>query len=157
MSLSRYEIIDILEHHEIETAALERQIVALGQALEHDLEEIRSRVLPGAMAYDQEKIQATPKPADEKLVSMVQALDERREQHKRNVDVILARLREIRAVYAGIQRLGAVEKATLLNLYYPRRTMEDVAEMMGVDRGTIRNRRDTAIIKLEHKLKGATL
>lgn len=155
--LSRYEIIDILEHHEIETAALERQIVALGQALESDLEEIRSRVYPGAMAYDQEKIQATPKPTDEKLVSMVQALDERREQHKRNVDVILARLREIRTVYAGIQRLGAVEKATLLNLYYPRRTMEDVAEMMGVDRGTIRNRRDTAIIKLEHKLKGATL
>lgn len=155
--MTRNEIIDILEHHEIETAALERQIVALGHALESDLEEIRSRVYPGAMSYDREKIQATPTPIDEKLVSMVEALDERRAQHKRNVDVILSRLRDIRAVYATVQRLGALEKATLLNLYYPRRTMEEVAEMMGVDRGTIRNRRDTAIVKLEHRLKGASL
>ena len=155
--MNKHEIIDILEHHEIETAALERQIIALGQALESDLEEIRSRVYPGAMSYDREKIQATPTPIDVRLVSMVEALDERRAQHKRNVDVILARLRDIRAVYAAIQRLGGLDKATLLNLYYPRRTMEEVAEMMGVDRGTIRNRRETAISKLEHRLKGAPL
>ena len=155
MNLSRYAVIEILEHHEIESAALQLQLEALGKSLEDDLEEIRSRIYPGAVEYDRDRVQATPTPTDEKLVAVVQACDERREQHKRDVAVILGRLREIRAVYSEIQRLGPVDKATLLNLYYPRRTMEDVAEIMGVDRGTIRNRRDAAINKLVERLRRA--
>lgn len=153
MKISRSAIIDILENHDIEAAALEQQIKRLGETLALDLEEIRHQAYPGAMVYDRDRIQAAPTPTDEKLVSVVMACDARREQHKRDVAVILARLQDIREVYSTIQQLGAIDKATLLNLYYPRRTMEEVSEMMGIDRGTVRNRRDAAISALLERIQ----
>ena len=43
-------VIDILENHEIEIDALNRQMVALGEALDEDLDELRHRVYPGAVS-----------------------------------------------------------------------------------------------------------
>lgn len=79
---------------------------------------------------------------------MVQACDDGREQHKRDVQMILSRLRDIRGVYSAIQQLDALGKATLLNLYYPRKTMEQVAELMGVDVRTVQSRKAKGIENL---------
>lgn len=51
-------IVDILENHDVELAALNRQLETLGATLEADLEEIRNRVYPGAIRYDLEKSRA---------------------------------------------------------------------------------------------------
>ena len=144
------QLFDILENHEVETAALERQLIALSEALDSDLEEIRHRVYPGAVSYDRDRIQTTPTPADTRLVAVVQACDERREQYKRDVAVILGRIRQIRTVYSTIQEsLGGLDKAVLLNLYYPRRSAEAVAGMMGTSSKTVNRRRDAAVEALK--------
>ena len=140
-------IVDILENHDVELAALNRQLETLGATLEADLEEIRNRVYPGAIRYDLEKVQSSSDP-DGALVAVVQACDERREQHKRDVQMILSRLRDIRGVYSAIQQLDALGKATLLNLYDPRKTMEQVAELMGVDVRTVQSRKAKGIENL---------
>lgn len=141
-------ILDILENHDMELHALNRQLETLGGMLEADLEEIRHRVYPGAIRYDQERVQTSPDP-DGSLVAVVQACDERREQHKRDVQSILARLRDIRAVYSAIQRLDAVGKVTLLSLYYPRKSTDKVAEGMGIDCKTVWRHRDKAVESLK--------
>lgn len=142
-------VIDILENHEIETAALDRQLEQLAVALDADLEEIRSRVYPGAVSYDRDRVQGTPTPMDTRLVAVVQACDERREQYKNDVAVILERIREIRKVYTTIQQLDSMDKAVLLNMYYPRRSSEEVAGMMKSTAKTINRRRDAAVEALK--------
>ena len=44
-------VIDILENHEIETAALDRQLEQLAVALDADLEEIRSQIFRADEVY----------------------------------------------------------------------------------------------------------
>ena len=92
---------------------------------------------------------STPAPIDTRLVAVVQACDERREQHKRDVAAILERVREIRLVYSAIQELDSMSKAVLLNMYYPRRSAERVADMMGSTAKTVIRRRDAAIEALK--------
>lgn len=152
MITTRAQLVDILENHDIETSALERQLSELSAGLADDLDEIRNRVYPKAVTYDRERVQASPTPNDEKVTAMVMALDKRQEQYNNDVAVILLRLAEIRLVYNKIHTLDAVHKVTLLNLYYPPRTAEEVAEMMGVERSTIKNRKKVAVEKLLKKL-----
>lgn len=148
MITTRAQLLDVLENHDIETEALQRQLTELSAELADDLEEIRNRVYPKATNYDRERVQAAPTPNDEKVTSMIMALDRREERYNNDVAIIQLRLAEIRLVYNKIHSLDAIHKATLLNLYYPPRTAEEVAEMMGVERSTIKNRKKTAIEKL---------
>lgn len=150
---SKKELYDVLENHEIETDALCRQLETLAKMLNSDLEEIRHRAYPGAVSYDKERIQASLAPYDDRLASVVMACDVRREQHKKDVAIILNRLNDIRAVYTTIHQLDAISKTTLLNLYYPRHTLETVADKMGIDRGTVRSRKKAAICALLEMLK----
>lgn len=143
--MNRAQLIDILENHDIETAALERQLTELGAECAADLDEIRNRVYPKATVYDRDKVQATPTPTDEKVTAMIAALDRRQAQFEADTAMIRQRLEQIRAVYLEIHKLSAVHKATLLNLYYPARTVEQAAEIMSVDRGTVRTRKKQGI------------
>ena len=76
---------------------------------------------------------------------MVTALDRRQAQFESDTAMIRQRLNQIRTVYLEIHNLNAVHNATLLNLYYPARTVEQAAEIMGIDRGTVRTRKKQGI------------
>ena len=116
-------VIDILENHEIESSTLERQLLILGCKLDRDLDDIRHRVYPGAVRYDKERVQSSPTSNDSRMVDVVNACNERRAQHERDVETIISRLRDIRLVYTEIHFMDALDKSTLLNLYYPRITL----------------------------------
>jgi DNA-directed RNA polymerase specialized sigma24 family protein len=146
-------IMDILDNHDVELDSRHRQIDRLTETLETDLEEIRHRVYPGAVQYDGIRVKTSGGEHDGRMVAVMQALDERREQHKQDVGAILTRMADIRAVYNAVLQLDAISKATLLNLYYPRATSERVAEIMGVDRGTVAVRKRKAIEKLKKVLE----
>ena len=152
MITTRIQLLDILENHDIETEALQRQLDELSAELASDLDEIRNRVYPKATTYDRERVQAAPTPTDEKVTAMVMALDKREEQYHNDVAVIQLRLAEMRLVYNKIHELESIHKSTLLNLYYPVRTIEEVATMMKADRSTVRSRKNEAIEKLLKKL-----
>lgn len=151
MITTRAQLMDILENHDVETEALQRQLTELSAELADDLDEIRNRVYPKATNYDRERVQAAPTPTDEKVTAMIMALDKRQEQYNNDAAIIQLRLAEIRLVYNKIHTLNAIHKATLLNLYYPVRTAEEVAEMMGVERTTVQYRKKLAIKNLLKK------
>ena len=146
------QVVDILENHAIEKIALERQLSELNAEYAADLDEIRNRVYPKAQVYDTDKIQAAPKPIDERYAAMIAAVDLRRERYEQETRLIKRRLTEIQTVYTTIHQLNATDKVVLLNLYYPYQTIEQVAEMMGLDRSTIRNRKKTALENLLKKI-----
>ena len=147
-------LMDILEHHEQEEAALRRQLYYLGKRLREDLEELRARVLPGGVRYDSPRVQSSPGEEDP-LVEMIQTSDQRREGYRQNVWMIQKRLDRFREVYAAIHRLDGSDKVVLLELYYPRQSAEKAAERLGMESRTVCRHRDRAVRKLLGLLSGS--
>lgn len=144
-------VYDILKNHDQETRTIEAQIAAERDALEEDLEEIRSRAYPRAVRYDTPRVQSSPDP-DGQMVKMAAAIERRTARTKRAVDTLEERQRHIENVHEAVLAMDAKSKIVLLTLYYPRRTYEQAAEILGVDVSTVSRQRKTAAEKLTRRI-----
>lgn len=144
-------VYDILKNHDQENRTIESQIYAERDALEEDLEEIRSRAYPRAVSYDTPRVQSSPDP-DGQMVKMVAAMERRTARTNRAIDVLEKQQRQIEIVHDAVLGMDARGKCVLLTLYYPRRTYEQAAEILNVDVSTVTRNRKTAVEKLTRRI-----
>lgn len=144
-------VYDILKNHDQESRTIEAQIAAERDALEEDLEEIRSRAYPRGVRYDTPRVQSSPDP-DGQMVKMADAIQRRTARTKRAVDALEERQRQIEQVHEAVLAMDAKSKIVLLTLYYPRRTYEQAAETLGVDVSTVSRQRKTAVERLARRI-----
>lgn len=144
-------VYDILKNHDQESRTIEAQIAAERDALEEDLEEIRSRAYPRGVRYDTPRVQSSPDP-DGQMVKMADAIQRRTARTKRAVDALEERQRQIERVHEAVLAMDAKSKIVLLTLYYPRRTYEQAAETLGVDVSTVSRQRKTAVERLARRI-----
>lgn len=144
-------VYDILKNHDQESRTIEAQIAAERDALEEDLEEIRSRAYPRGVRYDTPRVQSSPDP-DGQMVKMADAIQRRTARTKRAVDALEERQRQIERVHEAVLAMDAKSKIVLLTLYYPRRTYEQAAETLGVDVSTVSRQRKTAVGRLARRI-----
>lgn len=144
-------VYDILKNHDQESRTIEAQIAAERDALEEDLEEIRSRAYPRGVRYDTPRVQSSPDP-DGQMVKMADAIQRRSARTKRAIDALEERQRQIERVHEAVLAMDAKSKIVLLTLYYPRRTYEQAAETLGVDVSTVSRQRKTAVERLARRI-----
>ena len=151
--MTKSEIMEILENHDVELYTLKKQIVELKKAMDDELDDAMLFVLPGAVSYDRETVQATPTPQDEKFVQYINVAETIRSQYQASFVQITNRIHAIHSVYNAIQWLDPLGKSVILNLYYPRSSVMDVAQELNKDPKTITRKRDDAIEKLQKYLQ----
>lgn len=144
-------VYDILKNHDQETRTIEAQIEAERVALDEDLAEIRSRAYPRGLRYDTPRVQSSPDP-DGLLVKVADAIKRRSDRTQRAVDALKARQDQIDQVRETVLNMDAKSAAVLLTLYYPRRTYEQAAEILGVDISTVSRQRKTAVDRLVRRI-----
>lgn len=144
-------VYDILKNHDQETRTIEAQIEAERVALDEDLAEIRSRAYPRGLRYDTPRVQSSPDP-DGLLVKVADAIKRRSDRTQRAVDALKARQDQIDQVRESVLNMDAKSAAVLLTLYYPRRTYEQAAEILGVDISTVSRQRKTAVDRLVRRI-----
>lgn len=143
-------VYDILKNHDQETRTIEAQIEAERAALEADLAEIRTRAYPRAVRYDTPRVQSSPDP-DGNMVKIAAAIERRTARTKRAVEALEERQRQIENVHEIVLAMDAKAKIVLLTMYYPRRTYEQAAEVLGMDVSTVSRQRKTAVERLVRK------
>lgn len=152
MDVLEHRISDILQNHEQEQRAIERQITAERAKLLEDVERIRERVYPGGISYDNITVKTSTEP-DMKLVNIADAIQRRTEKTEQVIAKLEKRLELIQRVYDTVLQMDARDKIILLTLYYPRRTYEQAAETLGIDVSTVSRRRKTAVKKLAQRFR----
>lgn len=150
MEQTERRVCDILKNHDQEMLTIEAQIDAERDALEEDLEDIRSRAYPRGVRYDTPRVQSSPDP-DGLMVKMADAIQRRTARTKRAIDALEERQRQIENVHEAILTMDAKSKIVLLTLYYPGRTYAQAAEILDMDVSTVSRQRKTAVERLVRK------
>lgn len=127
-----------------------RQIGRLTREIERlDIEIDRNRLLllPGAMRYDTDKVQATP---DDKLAAVAVEIETlRQEQLQRRAE--LARLKH--KIITEVSALPKIEHSELLYLRYVNLLpLDQIAERMGYDYAHLRHMHGWALDEFERRV-----
>jgi DNA-directed RNA polymerase specialized sigma24 family protein len=143
----RRRIEDILEHHEQDEKQLVRQLQEERIACEEDVDALRDRLKMHGVDYSLDRV-ITSRGADDALLNVLQAMDERRERCRLKLERIQRSLDVIWHVYEFVLDLEPRYRAVIMALYYPRRSYAAAAEEVGVDVRTISRRRSDAVDQL---------
>lgn len=142
--MTRIELEDILKRHEQTEKTIKEQIRSEKSKSEHNREAIILSAFPSVASFESVKVQRSIKP-NSKLDQVIYEL-ELLERGTNNIIYQLEnKLNDINRVYQEIINLESKHSEVLITLYYPTRTYEKAAEIIGCDYSTIKNRRKKAI------------
>ncbi len=142
---------DILKHHDQELQTIDLQIAAEQKRLDDDLESIRARAYPGAIQYDVPRVQSSPD-SDQRFVTMADAIRRRTARANRIIADLERRRDLIEYVHDAIFGLDSRSVCLLLTLYYPTRTYNEAAEILGMDVSTLARQRRGAVEALARRI-----
>lgn len=141
------QVLDILRNHEREQRVIEAQIEHEIESMNRDVDDLASGGYP-KMAASLVKVQCGMSDPDAAVVNIVDQISKRRKRSESLIASLSERLQKIDAVQDLVLQMDSKSKTILIALYYPYRTYDQAASLLGIDSATLARQRSIAIERL---------
>lgn len=146
---TRRRVIEILKNHAREETLLLQRLADEDIALTREMDAILSKAYPTTASSDAGvHVSSSAVHPDEKLMSIVDERSKTTERSEMRKAPLRHQLQQIYLVEELVQQLDTNDKCALTALYYPYRTYDDAAKLLGMDRSTLRRHAAVAINRL---------
>lgn len=146
---TRRRVIEILKNHAREETLLLQRLANEDIALMNDMDAILSKAYPTSAAPDAGvHVTTSAVHPDEKLITIVDERSKRTQMSEMRKAPLRHQLQQIYLVEEIVQQLDTNDKCALTALYYPNRTYDEAAKLLGMDRSTLRRHAAIAINRL---------
>lgn len=146
---TRRRVIEILKNHAREETLLLQRLAEEDIALTNAMDAILSKAYPTSAAPNAGvHVSTSAVHPDEKLITIIEDRSKMTERSEMRKAPLRHQLQQIYLVEELVQQLDTNDKCALTALYYPYRTYDDAAKLLGMDRSTLRRHAAVAINRL---------